>query len=44
MPVSAARELKTLCMREPALTLAVAESLTGGRIQSAITGISGCSA
>lgn len=43
MPVSAASELKRLCLREPTLTLAVAESLTGGRIQAAITAVPGAS-
>lgn len=46
MPSSAAHALKTLCLRESAdgpLTLAVAESMTGGRIQSAITAVSGAS-
>ncbi len=43
MPVSAAHELKTLCLREPVTTLAVAESLTGGRVQAAITAVSGAS-
>ncbi|CAM2897401.1 CinA family protein [Rariglobus hedericola] len=43
MSVSAAQELKALCLREPALTLAVAESLTGGRVQAAITAVSGAS-
>ena len=45
MAVSTARELKTLCLREPSapLTLAVAESITGGRVQAAITAVSGAS-
>ncbi len=43
MALSAAHALKTLCLREPALTLAVAESMTGGRVQSAITAVSGAS-
>ncbi len=43
MPVPAAQELKTLCLREPSLTLAVAESMTGGRVQAAITAVSGSS-
>lgn len=45
MSESTARELKALCLREPAkaLTLAVAESLTGGCVQSRITAISGAS-
>jgi len=43
MSVSAAQALKSLCMREPLLTLAVAESMTGGRLQAAITAISGAS-
>ena len=38
------RELKTLCLsQQPALRLAVAESLTGGRVQAAITAVSGAS-
>ncbi len=36
-------ELKDLMLREPRLTLAVAESLTGGRLQARITAISGAS-
>ena len=43
MSVSAAQALKPLCLREPLLTLAVAESMTGGRLQAAITAISGAS-
>jgi len=43
MPVSAAQELKALCLREPALTLAAAESMTGGRVQAAITAVPGAS-
>ncbi|MDF3057925.1 MAG: CinA domain protein [Rariglobus sp.] len=43
MPVSAAHELKALCLREPVLTLAVAESMTGGRVQAAITAVPGAS-
>ena len=43
MPVPAAQELKSLCLREPAFTLAVAESMTGGRVQAAITAVSGAS-
>ncbi len=43
MAASAAHALKTLCLREPSLTLAVAESMTGGRVQSAITAVSGAS-
>jgi len=43
MPVSAAQALKTLCLREPSLKLAVAESMTGGRVQAAITAVSGAS-
>ena len=43
MPAPAAQELKTLCSREPLLTLAVAESMTGGRVQAAITAVSGSS-
>lgn len=44
MRVSAAHELKSLCTREPALALAAAESMTGGRMQAAITAVSGASA
>ena len=43
MPANAAQELKALCLREPMLTLAVAESMTGGRVQAAITAVSGAS-
>jgi len=43
MPVSAAHEIQKICLRGPVLTLAVAESLTGGRIQSALTAVSGAS-
>lgn len=43
MSVSAAHEIQTLCLRGPVLTLALAESLTGGRIQSALTAVSGAS-
>lgn len=45
MPVPAASELKALCLREPSrpITLAVAESMTGGRVQAAITAVSGAS-
>ncbi len=43
MPAPAAQELKTLCLRKLALTLAVAESMTGGRVQAAITSVSGSS-
>lgn len=43
MSVSVAHSLKALCLREPALKLAVAESLTGGRVQAAITAVSGAS-
>lgn len=44
MSTALVRELKALCLRgEPVLTLAVAESLTGGRIQAAITAVSGAS-
>lgn len=50
MPVSAARKLKTLCsgtghsrsVLHP-ITLAVAESMTGGRVQAAITAVPGTS-
>jgi nicotinamide-nucleotide amidase len=43
MSVSAAHEIQRLCLRGPVLTLAAAESLTGGRIQSALTAVSGAS-
>lgn len=43
MSVSAAHEIKALCLREPSLTLAVAESMTGGRMQAALTAVSGAS-
>jgi nicotinamide-nucleotide amidase len=43
MSVSAAHEIQRLCLRDPVLTLAAAESLTGGRIQSLITSVSGAS-
>lgn len=43
MSVSAAHEIQKLCLRGPVLTLAAAESLTGGRIQSAVTAVSGAS-
>ena len=43
MSASAAHEIQKLCLRGPVLTLAVAESLTGGRIQSALTAVSGAS-
>lgn len=43
MSVSAAHEIQKLCLRGPVLTLAAAESLTGGRIQSALTAVSGAS-
>jgi nicotinamide-nucleotide amidase len=43
MPVSAAHSLKALCLREPRLTLAAAESMTGGRVQAAITAVPGAS-
>lgn len=36
-------ELKALMLREPRLTLAVAESLTSGRVQAAVGAISGAS-
>lgn len=44
MPATAARELKALCLREPGLRLAVAESMTGGQVQAEITAVSGASA
>jgi nicotinamide-nucleotide amidase len=44
MSTATVRELKTLCLsQQPALRLAVAESLTGGRVQAAITAVSGAS-
>jgi nicotinamide-nucleotide amidase len=44
MSTALARELKTLCLHhQPALRLAVAESLTGGRVQAAITAVPGAS-
>ena len=36
-------DLKDIMLRGPRLTLAVAESLTGGRVQARITAISGAS-
>ncbi len=38
-----AAELKKLILRRPALTLAVAESLTGGQVQARITAVAGAS-
>jgi len=43
MSVSVAQEIQKICLRGPVLTLASAESITGGRIQSAITAVSGAS-
>ena len=43
MSVCPAQELKALCLREQVLTLAVAESMTGGRVQAAITAVPGAS-
>ena len=40
---AAAAELKTLMLRAPRLTLAVAESLTCGRVQAGIGAVSGAS-
>ena len=40
---AAALQLKTLLLGPPRRTLAVAESLTGGRLQALITGVSGAS-
>ncbi len=45
MSTRLARELKTLCLKPtPSLRLAVAESLTGGQVQAAITAVPGASA
>jgi nicotinamide-nucleotide amidase len=41
--MSTASELKKLILRRPALTLAVAESLTAGRVQARIASVSGSS-
>ncbi len=41
--VGAAAELKTLMLRKPRLTLAVAESLTAGQVQARVAAISGAS-
>ena len=41
--MSTAAELKKLIMRKPALTLAVAESLTAGHVQARIAVVSGAS-
>ncbi len=41
--MSTAAELKKLLRRRPALSLAVAESLTGGQIQARVTAVSGAS-
>lgn len=41
--MSHAAELKKLIMRRPALTLAVAESLTAGQVQAQIAAVSGAS-
>ena len=43
MSASVAHEIQKICLRGPVLTLAVAESLTGGRVQSALTAVSGAS-
>jgi len=43
LPSAVARELKQLLLPEPALTLAVAESVTCGRVQAGIGSISGAS-
>ena len=40
---SAAAELKPLLLRRPALTLAVAESLTAGHVQARVASVSGAS-
>lgn len=41
--MSTAAELKKLILRRPALTLAVAESLTAGQVQARIASVSGAS-
>jgi nicotinamide-nucleotide amidase len=41
--MSTAAELKALLLREPRLTLAVAESLTAGQVQARIASVSGSS-
>lgn len=41
--MSTAAELKKLILRKPALTLAVAESLTAGQVQARIAAVSGAS-
>jgi len=41
--MSAAGELKALLLREPKLTLAVAESLTAGNVQARVAAVSGAS-
>lgn len=43
MSASAAREIQKLCLRGPVVTVAAAESLTGGRVQSALTAVPGAS-
>lgn len=44
MSVSAAQAVQLLCLREPSpLRLAVAESMTGGRVQAALTAVPGAS-
>ena len=43
MTMSAALELKQLLTRRPALTLAVAESLTAGHVQAQVASVSGAS-
>ncbi len=43
MSVTAAAELKVLMLREPKLTLAVAESLTAGHLQARVAAVSGAS-
>jgi nicotinamide-nucleotide amidase len=41
--MSNAAQLKKLLLRKPALTLAVAESVTGGHVQALVTSVSGAS-
>ncbi|RXK54785.1 CinA family protein [Oleiharenicola lentus] len=41
--MSTAAEIKSLILRHPKLTLAAAESLTGGQVQARLTSVSGAS-